>query len=83
MGNMPEHYHRRFKNVLMANGPRYSYLTDRLQALDSDACGQYCIHYVQQRFRGRTMKDICRDFRINRYVQNDAFVSYYVTNDVV
>ena len=28
LGNPPEHYHRRFKNVLMTNGPRYSYLTD-------------------------------------------------------
>ena len=83
LGNPPEHYHRRFKDVLMANGPRYLYLKNRLQALDSDACGQYCIYYVQQRSRGRTMKDICRDFRINRYVQNDALVSYYVTNDVV
>ena len=83
LGNPPEHYHRRFKDVLMANGPRYLYLKNRLQPLDSDACGQYCIYYVQQRSRGRTMKDICRDFRINRYVQNDAFVSYYVTNDVV
>ena len=83
LGNPPEHYHRRFKDVLMANGPRYLYLKNRLQAFDSEACGQYCIYYVQQRSRGRTMKDICRDFRKNRYVQNDAFVSYYVTNDVV
>ena len=25
------------------------------------------------------MKDFCRDFRKNRYVQNDAFVYQYVT----
>ena len=78
LGNPLEHYHRRFKDVLMANGPRYMYLTDRLQALDSNVCGQYCIYYIQQRSRGRTMKDICRDFRKNRYVQNDAFVYQYV-----
>ena len=83
LGNPPEHYYRRFKNVLMANGPLYLYLKNRLQAFYSDACGQYCIYYVQQRSRGRTMKDICRDFRKNRYIQNDAIVSWYVTNDVV
>ena len=83
LGNPPEHYHRRFKGVLMANGPRYSYLKNRLQDLDSNVCGHYCIYFVQQRSRGRTMKDICRDFRKNRYVQNDAFVYQYVTKYIV
>ena len=80
LGNLTEHYHRRFKDVFMANGPRYLYLKNRLQALDSEPCGQYCIYYVQQRSRGRTMEDIFRDFRINRYVQNDAFLGLLLCN---
>jgi hypothetical protein len=62
LGQTPQHYHPRFEKVLLANGPRYGYIRDRIQALDSDVCGQYCIYFAVQCHLGRTMKDISRDF---------------------
>ena len=78
LGRTPQHYHRRFENVLITNGPRYVYIKDRIQALDSDVCGQYCIYFVVQRHLGRTMEDICRDFLKCTHAVNDEFVSRYV-----
>ena len=80
LGRAPEYYHRRFRNVLLANGPQYQYIVNRLQALTSDVCGQYCIYFVKESSLGRTMKDICHDFRVNEYKQNDAFVSHFVAD---
>ena len=52
------------------------YLRDRFQAVDSDVCGQYCIYYIEQRELGRSMMDLCRDFRIHRHRENDEFVNF-------
>ena len=78
LGKTPGYYHERFESVLVANGPRYAYIKDRIQALDSDVCGQYCIYFVVQRHLGRSMRDICRDFLKNDHDVNDEFVSRYV-----
>ena len=48
LGRAPGYYHSRFEHMLIANRPRYKYLRDRLQAMDSKVCGQYCIYYVEQ-----------------------------------
>ena len=77
LGQTPEHYHNRFRQVLVANGPKYRYVKHRLQALDSDVCGQYCIYYIVQRGSGRTMMGICNDFFIDKHHLNDAFVSLF------
>ena len=82
LGRAPGYYHSRFEHILMANGPRYKYLRDRLQAVDSEVCGQYCIYYVEQRKLGRSMADICRDFRLRRYRENDEFVNNIFLNKV-
>ena len=78
LGRTPEQYHPRFKYVLTVNGPTYTFLKDRLQALDSDVCGQYCIYYVMQRHSGRSLTDISRDFRRRDYRRNDDIVYKYV-----
>jgi hypothetical protein len=35
----PEMYHRRFRNILIANGSQYKFNTVRVQPEDSDTCG--------------------------------------------
>jgi hypothetical protein len=35
-GRAPETYHRRFRNVLIANGPQYKFNTVRVQPEDGD-----------------------------------------------
>ena len=49
LGQKPETYRRRFRNVLIANGPQYIYTSDRIQAEDSQTCGLYCIHFIKSR----------------------------------
>lgn len=78
LGCTPQYYHTRFKNILLANGSQYRYMTDRIQALDSDVCGQYCIYFIMQRHLNRTLTDICGDFVKHEYNVNDTFVSHYV-----
>jgi hypothetical protein len=57
-GRAPEHYHRRFRNVLMINGPRYLYSGHRVQDYDSPTCGHFFLYYVFQRRRGFSMSNI-------------------------
>ena len=61
-GRAPETYHRRFRNVLIANGPQYKFNTVRLQPEDGDTCGQYCVHFVNYRYRNFTLEDIVNEF---------------------
>ena len=70
MAKAPGYYHSRFEQVLIANGPLYKYIGNRLQALESDVCGQYCIYYVVQRHLNRSMEGICD--------KNDKLVSRFV-----
>lgn len=58
LGRAPEHYHRRFKNALIRNGPRYVYNNVPVQPYGTDTCGQYCIYYLRMRCRGWMMKGI-------------------------
>jgi hypothetical protein len=52
------HNHRRFRNVLIANGPQYKINTVRVQPEDGDTCGLYCVHFVKYRYRNFTLEDI-------------------------
>lgn len=74
LGQTPDHYDVRFRKVLIANGPSYLHLVDRVQAWDSDVCGHFCVYFLLQRYRGRTMEAICGDFFKRRYHYNDALV---------
>ena len=51
-GHGPEAYHRRFKYVLLANGPHYLYNPSIIQDTRSDTCGQCCLCYAYHRCRG-------------------------------
>ena len=63
LGRAPEHYNRRFKNVLIYNGPSYAYNNVPVQPDGTNTCGQYCLHYLTRRCRGRSMKKIVRDLQ--------------------
>ncbi|VDI08958.1 Hypothetical predicted protein [Mytilus galloprovincialis] len=62
LGRSPEYYHRRFRNVLIANGPQYRFSTTQVQPGSSDTCGLYCVHFVKMRYRNISMEDIVKDF---------------------
>jgi hypothetical protein len=61
-GRAPETYHRRFRNVLIANGPQYKFNTVRFQPEDGDTCGFYCVHFVKYRYRNFTLEGIMNEF---------------------
>jgi hypothetical protein len=61
-GRAPETYHRRFRNVLIANGPQCKFNTVRVQHEDGDTCELYCVHFVKYRYRNFTLEDIVNEF---------------------
>ena len=61
-GRAPETYHRRYRNVLIANGPQYKFNTVRIQPEDGGTCGLYCVHFVKYRYRNFTLEDIMNEF---------------------
>jgi hypothetical protein len=61
-GRAPETYHRRFRDVLIANGPQYKFNTVRVQHEDGDTCGLYCVHFVKYRYMNFTLEDIVIEF---------------------
>lgn len=53
----------------------------RLQGPLSKTCGQFCLYYLNQRVRGRSMEEIVEDFNVCRdWIENDQVVTY-VIND--
>ncbi|VDI68724.1 Hypothetical predicted protein [Mytilus galloprovincialis] len=74
LGEKPEKYQRRFKNVLIANGPQYLYTPDQLQPSDSTACGYYCIHFIRSRYRYESFKDVMKKFSSVNLMANDRTV---------
>ncbi|VDI22671.1 Hypothetical predicted protein [Mytilus galloprovincialis] len=71
LGRSPEYYHRRFRNVLIANGPQYRFSTTQVQPGSSDTCGLYCVHFVKMRYRNISMEDIVKDFSSRDLMSND------------
>ncbi|VDI32556.1 Hypothetical predicted protein [Mytilus galloprovincialis] len=60
-GRAPEKYRSRFRDVLVANGPRYKFSRVRVQPEDGDSCGLYCIHFVKYRHKNFTLEDIVNE----------------------
>ncbi|VDI84252.1 Hypothetical predicted protein [Mytilus galloprovincialis] len=71
LGRSPEYYHRRFRNVLIANGPQYRFSTTQVQPGSSDMCGLFCVHFVKMRYRNISMEDIVKDFSSRDLMSND------------
>lgn len=81
LGETPDRYHERFRNMLIANGPRYLYTPDRIQPEDSDTCGLYCIHFVRARYRGISFEDILKDFSTRKLEENDRKVIEFIRTE--
>lgn len=64
LGRAPEHYNRRFKRVLVKNGPRFIRNKSRVQPYGTLTCGHYCLKYLTYRCRGWTMNRIIREMRL-------------------
>ena len=60
LGQAPERYHKRFRIVLLRNGPAYVYNKLRVQPYYASTCGRYCIDYVKMRCHGVNMRQIVR-----------------------
>ena len=57
-GYGPDHYHRRFKRVLLKNGRYYRYNPVKVQSAGTMTCGHFCLYYAYYRCHGYTMKQI-------------------------
>ncbi len=80
IGHEPEYYHRRFRNVLLANGSTYIYNGRRLQGVGSIVCGQFCLYYAYHRCNGSTMGTIVNQFSgTDLTYNNEKVVSFYDT----
>jgi hypothetical protein len=49
-----------------------------MQSLDSDVCGHYCIWYLGERARGKSMEEIKRQFSPEDSRKNDTLVKQWV-----
>ncbi len=74
LGHSPDYYHRRFRNVLLINGPQYIYNCRRLQGPESVYCGQFCLYYGYRRCRGMSMRTIVNEFSSTNFALNDEIV---------
>jgi hypothetical protein len=68
-----------FKTFLKENcGNKWTYNNTSFQSLDSDVCGHYCIWFVGERARGKTMDEIKRQFSPTNSKKNDKLVKQWV-----
>jgi len=54
-----------------------AYNDKRVQSNTSDVCGQYCLYYLMNRCRGKSMKSTLNQFG-DDYNKNDAFVNNFI-----
>jgi hypothetical protein len=78
MGERAKTYNSRFEYVLANNGPGYLYTPDQIQPADSDTCGAYCIHFVRERYRHRSFRDVLKDFSREKLEENDGKVLKFI-----
>ena len=67
---MPEDYAFGFEKIL---NKKYLKNVVQLKQSTSNMCGVYCAYYVVNRYAGKTMKDILKDFNPN-LKRNDRFL---------
>jgi hypothetical protein len=63
-----------FVKFLDRNCARWTYNDRELQSLDTDVCGHYCIWFLSERARGRSMDEIVAGFSPSNTARNDAAV---------
>jgi len=53
------------------------YNSSQIQHIDSILCGYYCIYFIIERNRGRSMRDVLLDFRQNPSIVNEWMISKF------
>ena len=64
-------------NVLVLNGPRYIYNTQRIQHYNSDTCGLFCLFFCYFRCRGYSFVDILNMFYKNLFLNEIIVIQFY------
>lgn len=68
---LPPPHNLSFRRIM---SERYNFNTVQLQHVLTAVCGQYCMHFLHQRARGFSMKEIVQDFT-DDYLVNDIAVN--------
>ena len=75
-GQSPESYKKEFQYFLVNHGPNYIHNERRLQNIDSDVCGNFCLFYIYHRSRNISMKRILKMFTTD-LESNDRLVTRF------
>ena len=78
LGKNPEYYRVGFEDVLRRP---YRMTYDEIQAPNSDTCGEYCVYYIMERFKGMTLDKIVKPFNVNERTKNDNYVLNYINEN--
>ena len=78
LGQTPERYHARFKNILVTNGSSYIFTLDAIQPMNSITCGLYCIYFVKNRYRNISFSNILSFFSTKALEMNDRKMNEYL-----
>lgn len=76
-GLKPGDYTQAFQDFLSKNSKAWSYNHHRLQSLDSNVCGHYCLYFLTYRCRHVDMETITARFTHNVKL-NDCFVHRFI-----
>ena len=71
LGHMPEDYGGGLENILKR---KYLKNVGQLQQSTSYVYGLYCAYYVMKRHQGKKIKDIVKDFNVQRKKRNDRLI---------
>ena len=77
LGENPETYHRRFRNVFISNGPDYLYTSNTIQPDYSNKCGLFCIYFIHKRCMNISHAMMLRNFSKSNLDFNDERVVQY------
>lgn len=61
-------------DFLNANSKSWTWNKQQIQGYDTDVCGQYCIYFVQECVKGKTLHEICSKFTDDTFT-NDKWIS--------
>lgn len=70
---------KNFVSFIKRNCTSWNFNRNELQSLNTDVCGDYCIWFLSERARGKSMQDIVSQFS-NDCKNNDIMVRKQVTS---
>ena len=68
------------KNYLTTSGKKIMYSTDEIQERDSVLCGCWCLYYLLERQKGRSLLDVIHNtkFSFTDQMINHKFLTNYI-----